>query len=594
MIDDAYLAKLPPCEDGCEDGGTPCEMRTALRYLNAKSTAYRTTMQIPPLTPLTETDKPRRFGAFTVRIGRGRGSTSARPTRIDSTLGDGISSSPVGPSASDLSSWTSSEMFKSSLSGVYWITSGKSRSVLDIWLEYVGPELCSLGYSLSPCISDSGVSFIRVRKGRYSWVLVYAETVSGVDTSTLLRHAKSTGALSDSDGVNRGSVLALYIALSTYQSFLLATFGSALCLTAGMTALRSVRHHLHPDFRKWRPTPLLTAMERDGRGYRGGIGYGMRYKGPTWRIDVNRQYTATLAYPLPLRSAFGRYVSPAVTKHGVFLCSVQFPRHVHYPLGIWSGERDGFVLRQTHKGTVLCVLHTAEYAGLENSGAIISPYYGYIFTHSFTLSSYTELLQSCMDKDGRDSPIAQMSKPLGNYVYGKLGQNPEQKELLFQLVIPERSWHPYFDDEGTQWPGVWERSVTRHTSSQHVEIAATITAVARSQTLTMWAFLQALGYEIVRVHTDSLTVNKDPSIALPLNHQTIGGWRMESEDVDTIIVGSNAYIDGDGAHINGVKEPTWAMVERVYDGHVLHVQQDEKTPLRGFARGRRVVDRRYG
>jgi hypothetical protein len=591
MLSPQYIDTLEPCEDGCEDDG-PCEAKAALRWLAANANRYSPGLQTQPLEPMAKPETAKCFVTFTMRMRRiSRSSIAMRPGRIDWYGGaGGIRSLPDGLTVQELSEALAAHLLCRKYAGHLLITTGRDRSVLDTLLEHFGPHLLSLGYSLTPCISGSRISFITVRKDHRSWVICYAETVSGVSVDTLLSYARGAGALVTPYDF-RGHPLALHIALAAYQSFLQQTFGVALHPTVGMIALKCARRELPAGFHKWRPTPLLVAMERIGKGYRGGMTYAVRYKGPSWRIDVNRQYTAALTTQLPYRTAFGRYESDESTP-GIFVCTLRMRDAIPYPVGVWVGT--GFESRVCGPGRYVCVLHTSELAGLRSIGADVSPYYGYVYTHCFSFERYVERLQRLCDRDGRDSALSKLVKPLGNFVYGKLGQNPIRKELLFSESKPDASWFPYMDDELRMWGSIWERTRNVVTSSQHVEIAGTVTAAARSQTLQTWAYLLSCGYQVVRCHTDSLTVNMDPSFAMNLSTDRIGDWRVESSDVDTVIVGANAYIDDKGAHIAGVSDPTWEMIEKVYDSQVVYVVEQQNAPLRGFTRAARQVRRKYG
>ena len=308
---------------------------------------------------------------------------------------------------------------------------------------------------------------------------------------------------------------------------------------------------------------------------------------------MNRQYTHALRSALPWKVAFGAYESEESTPHGVFVCRVQLGNLLPYPLGVWSGEERGFVVSNVGRGSYVCVLHTSEFPGLLSAGARITPTWGYVFTDTFDLSSFVNAIQAVIDTFGKDSAQGRLTKPLGNYVYGKLGQNPTRTELLYSLTDPGEEWFPYWDEYGEAHEELWDRKATRYTASQHVEIAGTITGAARSQTVTTWAWLSAAGLDIVRCHTDSLTVNGDPGKLIAMSESTVGTWKLEREDVDTVIIGANAYIDGETAHIAGVSEPTYEMVERLYDGQVVSIAQDVRTPLRSGRRGVVSVKREY-
>lgn len=588
------ITGLPSCKPGCESRGTSCESREALLWLNQNATEYPSGMYIPPMEPLTKNDDPKSFISVAATMKRtAMNGTGTMISQLEYST-DAITSTLLSGHSEEITTHISESILAWNRSGYLIVFSGRDRNVLDIFLEQFGPGLVELGYSLQPFLSDGDVSFIKIRKDRRSWQLCYAENISGASLDTLHGYARDAGSLSGHSTV-RLSAPVLYSVIDAYQRFLLETFGVAINPTIGMTALRCARRFLPEGFKRWRPPPLLAAMERIGKGYRGGMTYAERYRGPSLRIDVVRQYTSCLTEDLPYRVAFGRY-NPDSGAPGVFLCTVSLSNTISYPLGVWSGKELGFVPETCTRGTYLSVLHTSEFPGLEAAGALIRPYYGYTYTATFTLAPYVERLQRILSENGRDSAVAKLTKPLGNYVYGKFGQKPDQKELIFSDKCPGDLWYPYVDSELTEWTNVWERKKVRYTSTQLVDIAGTITGAARSQTVSMWAWLQSLGLRVVRCHTDSLTVVGDiPGELLQyLSDDDIGMWRIESTDTDTIIVGTNAYVDQDGAHIAGVSNPTVEMIERVYDGQISYAWQDTKTPLRGFSRERRMVKRSVG
>lgn len=566
------------------------ECLEALAWLAERVPRYPTGSYTPPLTHNKKNPEPTRFAACTLRLGRkSRTGSGARVTRIDVT--DGIEVSSIVGTDVEIVSGFAKRVLCSRFASHLLVTTGLRRHSIEVWLDTVGSGLLELGYSLQPCAGSQGVQFVKIKRGKRTWTLVYAETIFGVSLSTIESLVPPAERLASS---SVSLARRVYSATSAAQEFLMANFGVAMHLTAGMTAVKAARRHLPKDFKKWRPTPLLVAMERKGRGYRGGMTYAARYRGPSWRIDVNRQYTHALRTALPWKVAFGAYEDEEHTPHGVFMCRLQLSNMLPYPVGVWSGQGRGFVAATVGRGSYVCILHTSEFPGLLATGATITPAYGYVFTHTFDLSAFVDTIQAIIDTHGKESAKGKLTKPLGNYLYGKLGQNPTRTELLYCLSDPGDEWFPYWDEYGDAHEELWERSNTRHTGSQHVEIAGTITGAARSQTASTWALLSAYGIGIVRCHTDSLTTDTDPTGLIATSGSTVGAWKLEREDIDTVIIGANAYIDGDTAHIAGVTDPTYEMVERLYDGQVVSIAQDVQTPLRSGRRGVVSVQREYG
>lgn len=579
-ISASYIRKL--------EGDRECV--EALAWLAERAPRYPAGGFTPPLKSAGRETESVRLIAVCFRIGRtSLLSGGARVNRVD--WFDGASLGSIAGTNDEVASGLSSRLFTRATASQLIVTSGVRRHVLDVWLSSLGPSLLRLGYSLLPCCTSGNISWVRIRKGKRTWTVAYLETASGVSVQTCLDLVK-TVAIQSSDGSAR--VRNLYAACRAYADWLLAEFGVRMRATAGMSAMRAARTHLSNDFWKWRPTPLLVAMERLGGGYRGGLAYATRYRGPTWRIDVNRQYTGTLASALPLSVAFGRADDGETPREGVFMCRVWLSDTVAYPLARWMGYTSGFERGIYGRGEYVCILHSSEFAGLRSSGATIRPSYGFVFTRTFSLSSLVAQIQGIIDTYGKGSARGKCTKPIGNYLYGKFGQRPDREELMYSADNPGKEWWPYIDSDGNDWDNVWTRKVVKHTASQHVDIAAAITGAARGQTIQTWASLSESGVTVVRCHTDSLTVDMDPCGYITTSNDQIGEWALERSDEDSIIVGPNAFFDGDTAHIAGVSNPTYEMIEMMADGQVVRVVQNVQAPRCGFQRGAVRVERKYG
>lgn len=568
------------------DGDSEC--LEALAWLAENVKGYTPGGFTPPLTPKKRAESQAPFLTLSLRIGRrSRLGAGARVSRVE--WFDGKDAHEAGGSDEQIAKGTADRLFTSANSGHIFVTSGQRRGALDTWLDSQGRLLLERGFTLQPCLSGGGVSWCIVRRKRQKWTLAYFETMTGAESSTGLSYA---GDAEPFAATSAPLARSLYVATSAVARLYLDVFGVALSPTVGMSALSAARVTLPRGFQKWRPPPLLVAMERAAYGYRGGMTYAQRYRGPSTRIDVNRQYTAALASDLPLQWAFGRFPGFADGRTGVYMCRVRIGKLVPYPVGYWRGDNQGFTLSTVPEGEYVCVLHTAEIRAIQAGGGIVWPDFGYTATATFTLEAYVAKLQAIIREHGRDSAIAKLTKPLGNYVYGKFGQNPKRMELLWSADYPGDQWYPYADETGKLWDNIWERPVEKYSAGQHVDIAGTITAYARAQTCRMWLSLLASGYAVVRCHTDSLTIDGQFRNGFSSDGATIGSWRMESEAPETVIVGANAYFDENGAHIAGISEPTYDMVERMLDGQVVGVQQRMKRPRRGYERGDEMSERK--
>lgn len=273
------------------------------------------------------------------------------------------------------------------------------------------------------------------------------------------------------------------------------------------------------------------------------------------------------------------------------MCRVRSGGTFPYPVGVWSGPDVGFVLEAVPRGEYVCVLHSPEIRALVRAGWAVWPSYGYTADSTFTLADYVSSLQNVLTNHGRDSPVARLTKPLGNYVYGKMAQNPEQTELLYSEDDHRPDWYPYSDEFGNMWDNVWERKTVRYSASQHIDVAAYLTSIARAQVIEAWLRLEESGSTVLRAHTDSLTVDRLPPSFRLSDGDEIGGWRIEKPYADTVIAGANAYATGGTPHLAGVSEPTYEMIERMHDGEAVATFQRIRKPRRGFDRGEETVER---
>lgn len=559
----------------------------ALAWLAEHGFHYKSGGFTPPLTPKKRATEGTTFCSLLLRIGRGvETRAGAQIRRAD--IFDGSEAKSIEGSCSEIAAGVASHVFAPKSTGTLYVTTGKSRQVLDVWLDSIGPHLLRLGYSIQPMLSGGAVSWCIVRKGRNKWTLTYFETMTGVSLATGLSIAQDAGF---SIGPRKHSAQSLYAATYAVQRTYLSLFGAALCPTVGMIAMNAARTQLETGFRKWRPDPLLVAMERDGAGYRGGMTYAQRWSGPAVQIDITRQYTYQLACELPREWAFGRFPGYQSLSPGVYVCRVRVGRRLPYTLGVWRGEARGFVVDTVPSGEYVCILHTPEIREIIRAGGNVWPSYGFTATSTFSFRHHAARIDEILQRYGRDSALARLSKPIGNYVYGKLGQHPVRKELLYTDKDMRPDWYPYFDEYGKEWSSVWERTTEKYTASQHVDIAGYITSLARAQVQETWLQLSLSGSRIIRCHTDSLTVDHLPESFRLTNGDELGGWRIERGSSEVIIAGPNAYFDSEGAHIAGVTRASRAQVAAMYESGAVSIEQDIRTPRRGFERGAERVTR---
>lgn len=575
MLSDAWLARLDDDPDRV----------AALRYLASKAERYPPHLYIPPWQRTENEDRDRPFAALHIHATY---DDDRRQHRIDTMeFCDGETrevcySSDIEDQLEFFLRYPIHHRYASYLI----VTDGGDAGILNAWLETLGPSLIERGYTIEPCLSNGGLTWAIIRKGKRRWLLTTSDTMTGLELPSLLAFAEDA----EPSAAGRSTpAWLLFTACAAYSLFLRESFGSALRPTVSMIASASARRCMPENALKWRPSPLLVALERDGIGYRGGVTYSREYRGPTHRIDVNRQYTSMLERPLPLSAMFGRYKGPSSGQEGVFACTVHAPRDEQYPIGIWQGEDRGFERTNVKHGSFVSVLHTSEFEALQALGCDIDVGYGFAWKETFDLSEYVEKIRAVIATYGRTSPQGMATKPLGNMLYGKFGQGATRWELCYAPERPDETWRPYSDSEDRDVPFVWERQHTRHSMGMHVEIAATITGYARSQTMTTVAMLDAMGLRPVRAHTDSITTVGDPRPVIPCDDEEIGAWKYERYDDDALIQRANAYADGTGAHVAGFSNVTRAMLDEMHAGGEVVVAREINLPREGWYRRRGSV-----
>lgn len=563
------------------------ERLAALAYLANEAERYPPGLFTPPLTRPKNDDRDKAYAALAFHVEPWGEAASDRIVSVE-VCQDGRVERDFPPEDRDLSDWLARHVLNHKYASTLYVCNGGRIGILDIFLQTVGPHLLGDGYSIEPCMGQHGISWLKIRRGKRSWTITTAETLSGVPLSTLLDFAQTA---SDLPADQLGPAEILYGAISAYTGFLRASFGTALRPTVGMIASAAARRFLPESVLKWRPSPLLIAMERVGMGYRGGVAYGSKFRGDVHRIDVNRQYSALLREELPCDAVFDRFGGASDGRIGVFVCTIETDTPLVYPVGSWQPSERRFTYGGVASGRTVCVLHTSEFPGLYAKGVRIEAGFGFAYRSTFSLGPYVEAIEDVTRRYGRTSAVGAVTKPLGNMVYGKFGQKPDRWQLCYSLEKPGDDWHPYFNEQLEDVAGVWERDHTRYTQGMHVDIAAHITGAARSQLLTTWARLEAYGYHVVRAHTDSITTSRDPREVMVTDAEVFGAWKYEGGFADALFVGPNSFALGDTGHIAGIPNVSRSDLEELHAEGRITLSRVQKGPRHGWERADRIVTR---
>lgn len=558
-----YLAKV------CDDD----ESRAALLWLNDQAKPYPSDVPLLPLRRSEGTAKPRKLATLALKLG-GFGSIGEQRVAFAAVYDGRALLTCNGDAPEDYARWFSRCVLTQAMRGALVTCDGGAHGAFDVLVAHIGPELLKLGYTISPILREGRIGWLRLRKSKHSWTLTDPEVMTGEPVSTLLAFAQAANV---GAGGETHPAAILLRAIGAWQGYLMGTFGVALAPTVSTVAYQCARRFLPAGEWKWPCPPLLVAFERDGYGYRGGLQVAQSYRGPAHRVDINRQYAGALAGSLPLATAFTKWRDNGHPTDGVWLCHVRLDLPYKYPLGVWDNRRRSFAYRSTAKGRAVCILHGAELDALARAGAEIRPICGFAYTRTFTLAGYVAKLQGILTEYGREHPIAKLTKPLGNMVYGKFGQRPDMTELLFSLSDPGEEWAPYVDIDGTDYVSLWERSITRYTANQHPDIAGEVTSRGRAQIANIASWLSSCGVSTVRIHTDSLTTVDDPRAVLATSDSEIGWPRYEGYDAGTIVATANGILWRGRPGLSGVSGPTVRQIEDLYEHGRVYVTQKVHT-----------------
>jgi len=415
---------------------------------------------------------------------------------------------------------------------------------------------------VQPVVSRSILIVLRVTKGRNAWT--FADWT--VATSSPAPSFGADHPITD-DGVHaiHGELARCLHLVTELASWVREVFGVELRPTVGGTALAAAGRFLPPAEKLFRPHPLLLAMCREGGAYRGGYVYGQRYRGPGYKADVRRLYTAMIADDLPACWSFGLGYDATSELPGIFLCTVSGEPRMPLYLAVWEGPGTGFRKQHWYGGTGIAIIPSTEYSGLRAMGVHVQPGCGYVASRPFTLSGFVDHLQQLIRDAGPASAEGEYAKLMGNSVSGKWGVSPHLDSLVWSSERPGEDAEPAFTLDGEQLDGLWHVKSTRYLGSQQVGLAAWVTARARSVLYAELARAMDAGRTVVHAHTDGYIATGPAPDWLPGDTDTIGAWRLVDTDSDVMTVRGGMYVIGQDIKTSGASGGTRRMVEVALD-----------------------------
>ncbi len=563
----------------------------AWRFLCESATPYPAGEFIPPFRAPTGPARTR--GIIGAHLDSRRGEREGYPIPSALWLSDGSNGqyNRLSGTADDVDTVSQALFTKENRSKLIVFKHG-AKSELRLIAQRWGLALDALGFTVELMVNGGKLRAIIVKKSKHRWYLVDWQGITGRPPDEMTDYARRSGRPLPFLSTPANAVWA---ATTYVQQFIRRHFGVGLGLTIGATALRAAARSLPEEVLKWRPLPVLVSMMRHGKGFRGGVVRGQRYRGASYMVDLNRAYTAALASSLPLRSAIGQCVRDGAERPGVYVCRVRGPSRSPIFLGAWSTAERRFESKWTldRRGEgVICVLPTSEYDGIRALGCTIEPAIGCLFTRTFSLAAYVGRIQAIVDHFGPRSLEAKLSKLLGNAVYGKFASDPERRTVRLSNKRPGLDWFIWIDSDGLPVEQVWEQSRVSYQWSQHVDIAGVVTGRVRSWLYAAETLIQANGGHVQGIQTDCLISTIDPRGILPLDDSRIGAWRLVEEDADGVVAGPNCWAVGDHIAVPQHPHPTRPEVVALFESCYVEFESERRgTPLPGVPLVTRVVKR---
>lgn len=465
------------------------------------------------------------------------------------------------------------------------------RVELRLIATQLAGRLLELGFTIDVLMGGSRLKALIIKKGKHRWYLCCWESLSGRPAREV-RVYQSLASLTTKTTKNPASVV--YAAATAVQDALIRWFGVGLSLTISNTALRAAARSLPADVCKFKPLPLLVSMCRHGGGFRGGLSRGTRYRGPCWLIDMNRAYTAALERPLPWRYCFDRCEKDGVERDGIYVCRI-FGKPGLSPIYL-SYWKDGEVATEwtncARAGGLLAVLPRVEASGIRALGYDVRPGFGLVYTRTFSLAAYVCQLRRVVMQFGVTSPLGKLTKLLGNSVYGKFSAEPERRDLRIDQGKPGADWYVFVDETGWPVEDLWERKKTIYQWSQHVDVAAEITARVRGVMYATQATIEASGGRVFGMQTDAIVLDRNPTDLFRIDESEFGAWRLAYADSDGVVAGTNCWSVGEKTVCPDNPYPTRDDILALYNDYEVEVvAQQSGLPRPGRPLSVRVVRR---
>lgn len=399
------------------------------------------------------------------------------------------------------------------------------------------------GYDVQILPSSSGSAIIIVTKGKSSWTFV--DYTQHIAREPELVHGYEDAILTpESDPLLTATLLLDYV--HEIEDELMAHFGIHTSLTYAATGVQLHKKHFAPDLKVWRPSAEMSYWLRGTDSPLGGYITATPYSGNGFEVDQRRAYSKAMAEDIPFQFVMGNPFKDGVLRPGIYLSTITINAPISIYLRAYDNVTQAFRNRHHRYGTHLAIIPSCEFEGLRAIGCEVTPHFGWVAMHSFTMRPLIEEVERVIDEAGEHSAFTKTLKVMVNSIPGKFASNPIMEEIMLSDCKPGDDWKICQDAFGEEIEHNWRRQVENHKPYMNVAAAEWIYASQRNDVYLFLAEEYAAGNTMVHWAVDGGLLVGTPSTDMPMKSKVRGTFVLKDWNCDIEVFGPNHNI------VNGV------------------------------------------
>lgn len=332
---------------------------------------------------------------------------------------------------------------------------------------------------------------------------------------------------------------ALYHATIAAAGYLHQVTGQPVQNTIGKSAVRYFESQMPEGVLVWRaPASAERAIKLSIRG--GFVHCPGVYEGVVWKYDINQAYAGAMRHPLPSgRCIWTRTIQPGLL--GIYRCLISRPLPSPVPFVIRDLDgRPHYTAGDPVEGWIT----TPELDYLYRHGWSVTPYEGWFWTDSFTMSEMVDRLERARRTcpGGPSGPLGKMYKAVGNNAYGKTLEQHDGIRLVFASERPD-GYKPYMEEDSA-YDGIWFRiDEVKHETYHRPQLGAFITSYVRVQIMDA-----AMGMSDQYVYADTdCVVFRRPASHLDIHPTRYGAYKQEVAGEEYLFITKKVYCSTESA-----------------------------------------------